>query len=76
MDRLEAMIYDHGKELASLKDKVVDVEKTSDGSIDIWALKADIDELKKEVISLRSTNLITLFEGLEIHHSRWMCQQS
>lgn len=52
IDKHESMIDDHGKELASLKDRVVKVEKAGGGSIGTSALKADLDELKKEVTSL------------------------
>lgn len=58
MDRLEAMIDDHGKELESLKNKMMVVEKAA-GSIDTLALKADIDKLEKGDIPL-------------VHHSKWM----
>ncbi|MDV3192303.1 MAG: hypothetical protein Q8853_02510 [Candidatus Phytoplasma australasiaticum] len=65
MDRLESMIDCHRKELASLKDRVEKIEKISGGSRDISSLKADLDECKKEMTSLRSTYLSTFFDGLE-----------
>lgn len=51
MDRLEATIDDYGKELVSLKNRMMVAEKTGGGT-DTSALKADIDKLKKKVTSL------------------------
>lgn len=65
MDRLESIIDYHGKELAILKNRVMEVEKISGGSADTSPLKADIDVLKNEVTTLRSTNFSTFFDGLE-----------
>lgn len=65
MDKLEFMIDDHSKELASLRERVVAAKKESGGSTNISAWKADIDELKKEVTSLWSIDFSTFFDGLE-----------
>lgn len=64
MDRLESKVDDYGKELINLKNRIMVVEK-KDGGEDIVALKADIDKLKKEVLSLQSTNLSTFLYELE-----------
>lgn len=52
MDRLEVMIEDHGKELASLKDRVIVVEKVGGGSEGLSMIKANIAHLTKKVASL------------------------
>lgn len=65
MDRLESMIDDHRKELASLKNRMVEIKKAGGGSADTSAMKNDHDVLKKEVIGLWSSNLSTFFDRLE-----------
>lgn len=64
MDKLEAMVDDHEKELANLKNRMMVVQKKGD-STDVTMLKGDIDKLKKEVTCLRSTDLTILFDKLE-----------
>lgn len=44
MDRLESMIDDYGRELASLKDRMLAIEEEVGGSMDTSALKVNIDE--------------------------------
>lgn len=63
MDRLEA-IDDHGKELASLKSRMMVVEKKG-RDVDTSALEVNIDKLKKEVTSLWSINLCTIFDKIK-----------
>lgn len=50
IDMLEAMIDDYGKELASLKNKAIEIEKICGGIADTSALKAGLDKLKKSGI--------------------------
>lgn len=40
MGRLKLMVDDHGKEFASLKDRLTAVEKTGGGSADTLTLKS------------------------------------
>lgn len=54
MDRLESMIDDHSKKLASLRNRVVVIKKASGDSMDTLALKANIDELKKFIYNPKS----------------------
>lgn len=65
MDWLEVVIEDPGKELHSLKKRVIIVEKASGRSEGSLTIKADIDYLKKEVASLQFIDLSTFWNGLE-----------
>lgn len=58
------MIDNNGKELASLQDRVVKVEKVGGGSTDTLALKLNLVEFKK-VTSLQATDLSTFFNWLD-----------
>lgn len=70
MDRLEVIQDDHGKELKAFSERVSAVEKKDGGSDGSSNIKASIKALKKEVVSLKSTNVSSLWESLDV--SSWV----
>lgn len=62
--RLESMNDDHKKELASLKNRVVQIVKAVSGSEHTSTLKTDLDILKNEVTSFWSTDLSIFLDKL------------
>lgn len=60
MDRLEVTLEDHGWKIKALEDMVVVVESKGGDGVDTLAIKADIDVLKKEVATLKSTDISLL----------------
>lgn len=57
---------DHGKELKRLDERVSVVEKKEGGSDGSSAIKVDIDWLKKEVTSLKSMDISSLWDMLDV----------
>lgn len=60
------MIEDQGKELASLKERVTVIEKTNGSSEGSSIIIADMEYLKKKVASLKSMELSSFWDGLEV----------
>lgn len=66
MDRLEVVLENHGKELVNLPERVTVVEKKNANS-DGWStIKVDIDWLKSEVSLLKSTDINSFWDVLEL----------
>lgn len=66
MDRLEVIFEDHGKELKELSKISSALEKKDGGADGSSAIKAYINYLKMEVASLKSTDISSLRDSLDL----------